>query len=249
MEVQVDQAQTKHEIGLWQALVGVITSPVITFEKLAQVPMTWKPSLLLALIAAVFSAPFYSKFYEYSSLVVKKTLDTSQIPAGTDVNQMLNTGATVATIMTLVGIVLSIFLGPIIVAGLLKLLNFVMGEETKFSQLWTVTIFSRVPALIGLLLGNLLLLTASGDNLVTTFMLKTSFANLVPISAVPPYLFMLLVSLDLFSLWGIALTVIGTAKVYRAKATKVGVVVFGVWLVYVLVSSYAGQATMMKLFS
>jgi hypothetical protein len=125
----------------------------------------------------------------------------------------------------------------------------VMGEETKFSQLWTVTIFSRVPALIGLLLGNLLLLTASGDNLVTTFMLKTSFANLVPISAVPPYLFMLLVSLDLFSLWGIALTVIGTAKVYRAKATKVGVVVFGVWLVYVLVSSYAGQATMMKLLS
>ncbi|HZW82887.1 MAG TPA: YIP1 family protein [Candidatus Deferrimicrobium sp.] len=249
MEVQVGQAQTEHKIGLWQALGGVITSPGTTFEKLAQVPMTWKPSLLLVLIAAVFSVPFYSKFFEYSSLVVKKTLNTSQIPAGTDVNQMLNTGATVATISALVGTVLSIFLVPIVVAGLLKLLNFVMGEEAKFSQLWTVTIFSRVPALLGLLLGNLLLLTASGDNLVTTFMLKTSLANLVPISAVPPYLFMLLVNLDLFSLWGIALTVIGTAKVFRVKAAKVGVVVFGLWLVYVLISSYAGQATMVKLLS
>ncbi len=247
-QVQTNQPQAQDKPGVWRSIIGVVTSPGATFSRLAQEPVVLKPTLILTALAVLFTAPFYFKYVEYANAVMQKNLAVSQLPPGMEAGQLqaVNVGIAVTLV---IGRVIPILLLPLILAGLLKLLNMLMGEEARFDQLWSLAVFSCAPYLAGLLLSNLLLLTASGDNLLRTFTLGTSLATLVPVSAVPAYLLAILTKLNVFFLWSMVLTVIGTAQVFRSKASKVGAVVFGVWFAYVLITAYFARTSLMQLIS
>jgi hypothetical protein len=165
------------------------------------------------------------------------------MPPGVDINQL----AKMVTIPLLILIMVSPFIGPLILAGLIKLLNFVMGEVTEFKKIWTVTIYAGIPLLFQALLSNVLMFTANSDHLFATMTTKTSLAALVGPGSVSGFVFLLLAKLDIFTIWSLILTVIGVAQAFRSKISSVALVIFGVWIVYSLVSAYMGQASVSKL--
>lgn len=224
-----NQSESKEKIGTWKAFVGVLTSPGATFDKLLETPRTWLPNLYLGLAVLVVTLPFYGKYHEYMKLILTQLAPSQGAMPGNVLDMMITT----QTITTIVVLALAPLISTLILAALLKLLNFVMGEETKFKQLWTVTTFAYFPIVLGLLLKNLLLLTASGDNLLYTFFAGISLAALVPKTA-GVTLISLLAAFNITTVWCLVLTILGTAKAFRSSALRVGTVVFAVYLLYSL---------------
>ncbi len=240
------ELQTKREpvvenrIGTWRAFAGIIASPGKTFDRLLEKPRTWLPSLYLGLAGLVFTLPFLGKYREYIDVLMARSL--TQAPS----KEVLDTLVSAQTISTVVGTVLSPLLFSLILAFLLKFLNLVMGEESKFKQLWTVAVFSQVPVLLGLLVKNLLLLSAGGENLLFTFYTGTSLAALAPRTA-GVTLISFLSALNVFALWGVALTSLGTAKAYRSKVFRVGLVIFVFYLAVSFGIAYLGRGSLAQI--
>lgn len=250
MEIDINKpTESDTKIGILSGLLGVIGSPKATFERLVQSPRTWLPSFILVLLTALFTLPFISKFQEYGLILAKKTLALTPEAAtaagsGVDISQIV---ATTTTVSTIIGIILSAFLAPLILAALIKLLNLVMGETAGFKKIWTVTVFASVPSLIDVLLSNVLMFMSNSDHLVSVMVTKTSLASLVSFDSVPGFVFSLLANLNIFTIWTLVLTVIGVAHLFRSKTSKVAFVIFGVWILFGLVSAYYGQSSLINL--
>ena len=245
MELQTNREPVvENRIGTWRAFAGIITSPGKTFDRLLEAPRTWLPSLYLGLAGLIFTLPFIGKYSEYFNLLMTKTL--AQAPSQTPPTAMLDKGVAIQTVSTVVGAVLSPLISSLIFAFLLKILNLMMGEESKFKQLWTVAVFSQVPILLGLLVKNLLLLSAGGENLLYTFYTGSSLAALVPRTAGTMVISFLSI-LNVFTIWGLALTSMGTAKAYKAKTAWVALVIFVFYFIFSMGLAYLGQGTLAKI--
>lgn len=249
MEVQVNnQPEVEKKIGAWEALVKVLVSPGKVFAGLVEQPKVWLPVIVLMLLALVFTLPFITKYQEYAAFNFDKVIAVSQAnaPQGAALAQARQFAVTFSGISAVAGVVLSIFFSSLIAAALLKLLNLVMGEETKFMQIWSVTVFAKVPTVIGVLITNLLLLSASGVHLAQTLLAGVSLATFLP-KVGSPLMFSLLSKIQLFGIWSMALTTIGIANLFRSRKFAVGAVIFGAWLVVCVVTAYMGQANVKML--
>lgn len=234
MEIQANKpTELDIKISLVSGFVGVITSPKLTFERLTKSPRTWVPSLIIVLLSILITIPFISKYQEFNLLIAKQALGSQ----GGGTEQIGQFG----TITILIGIIVSAFFMPILLAVLIKFLNLIMGEPTKFKKIWTVTIYASLPSLLKVLLGNILMLTADADHLISTVTAGTSLAALVPQESISRFVFSMLTTLNVFTIWSLALTVIGISHVFRTKQSTVASVFVGVWLVFSLVSAYYSQ--------
>jgi len=233
------------KIGTWKAFASIIVSPGTTFAKLLESPRTWLPSLYLGLVSLLLTLPLYGKYTEYANYVMTK----NSAVQGAVSAQVTNAIVMSTLISIFAGVVLAPLIGSLITGALVKLLNLVMGEEAKFKQLWTVTVFSQVPAVVGLLIGNLLiLLSAGGENIARTMSTGLSAAALVPIGSISPFLFGFLVKVNIFKVWGLILTSLGVAQAFRSRPVKVGAVIVLVWVVVNLVQAYLGQNAIKMLY-
>src|SRR6202012_2048224 len=108
---------------------------------------------------------------------------------------------------------------------------FVLGGTTTYGEMFAVAIFAALPnALISIL-------TAFVSHPQTYTLNVPSPAGLAYFldASAAPWLMSLAKSLDVFSLWGLALAGFGGAIVARVKPIRGIMLVFGVWLLYVIV--------------
>jgi hypothetical protein len=111
---------------------------------------------------------------------------------------------------------------------------FVLGGTTTYGEMFAVAIFAALPNALNSLI-----------SIVTAFVSDPQTYNLnVPSPAAlayflapdsAPWLLSLAKSLDVFSLWSLALAGFGGAIVSRVKPLRGIVLVFGIWLLYVIV--------------
>lgn len=222
----------KKSIGTWKAFAGMITSPGKTFGELLESPRVWLPNLYLGLLTLLVTAPFYSKILEYARLTASNA-PQPQVQQGLDPSIMDN----ILIGTTIFGIVLSAaapFIASVVIATLLKVLNQVMGEKTDYSKLLTVCTFAQVPIVFGTLLRNLLVMNASGDNLIYAKLTGTSLAAFLPHDVSLGILFLILSAIDVFAIWSLVLVSIGTAKAFRTSATFLGGLIIGLSLVFTI---------------
>ncbi|MGH9379130.1 MAG: YIP1 family protein [Thermoanaerobaculia bacterium] len=232
------------ESSAWGRLVGVLISPVKTFESIAAKP-TWLVALLVLLAVQIgISAVATPKIDMEREVRSRIEASGQEIP-----EEQIRQQVTMGEKFRWVGLGIQAVAGPIVyfVMGLVfwLLLRFVGDSELKFGESMAALTHGFMPWVVAGLLGLPLLL--GRDSVTSTELrsglLSSNLGAFAPEDA-SPVLKALLGSVDVFSLWTLALLLIGYAAVARTKRATVAWVVVGLWVLYV-----AGKVGLTALFS
>lgn len=111
---------------------------------------------------------------------------------------------------------------------------FVLGGTTTYGEMFAVAIFAALPNTLNSLVSIVTAFVSDPQTYNLNVPSPASLAYFLDASAAP-WLMSLAKSLDVFSLWGLALAGFGGAIVSRVKPIRGIMLVFGVWLLYVIV--------------
>jgi len=129
-------------------------------------------------------------------------------------------------------VVILIFL--LIVAGvLLGTFNFGLGAELRFNQCLAVCMYASLPGIIKALIAILVIAMGAGEAFTFQNPIASNLSPLVDPSS--HFLYSVAISVDVFTIWTLVLTGIGFSCLTKVKRGTCMAVVFGWWLLVVLV--------------
>jgi hypothetical protein len=111
---------------------------------------------------------------------------------------------------------------------------FLLGGTTTFGEMFAVSIFASLPNALNSIIAIVTVLIADPQTYNLNLPSPANLAYFLSSDAAP-WLLSLAKSLDIFSLWSLALAGFGGAIVAKVKPARGLALVFGVWVVYVLV--------------
>jgi len=139
--------------------------------------------------------------------------------------------------------VLSLLITAIMAAVLMGVYNFALGAKIDFKHSWAITYYASVPSLLSGLLGIVVIFFADPTGFDLSNPIPTSVGSLLnPVTH--KFLATFLGAFDVFTIWTCALMGIGYSKVSKIKAATGFYVIFGLVIVFKLIS--AGIAAMVS---
>ncbi|HDR7514061.1 Yip1 family protein [Bacillus mobilis] len=193
------------------SILGMITSPVEQFERMKNSTAVWGAFWILSLLSGITGG---LGAYVYSLT-----------PESIKLNQEL--GVNVTPVMTFgVGFVfgvLGMIIGFFISAAVYKVLMMLMSNDTSYKKLLTITVYSSIVSLLGVLINAVLALILGGSG-------KEFYTGLGPIFASSGGAVKGIAnSIEVFTIWGFVITWLGlqiTAGLSKKKATILMVIFF-----------------------
>ncbi len=228
------------------AMSGIFTAPGETFETIANTPKKnyWIFPVLVAVVIGLISTFLFMQDAELTSKTMEKQKEKMREKFQESVKQGKMTqedSDKALESMNPKGMMFKVFgfggaiVGPFIILLLLSVFYLIalkiMKGQFDFTNILNVVglamlisgIGSLIAVVISVLKGNL---TTIGPGLL--------FSE----ESVGQKVYALLTKIDLFSIWFYAVIAIGLSKIGRISIAKTSSVVFGLWIVYVLVSSF-----------
>lgn len=208
-----------------KAMLSVLISPKATFERIRDEGGHFVLPFLAVLLIAVVTILLNMPLLEYQA----GQFGQMEVPGAEPIDPQASLvfmviGGAVAAVA---GSAIAVFLGGL----LLMIINLVVRGEAKYMELVKVALFSSIPGLIqGLIFAGMTHVMNPADIMTMTF----SLADLV--SFENGFLRGLAALFNPFSLWGLALMVIGTAVMARQKTKRVAVWLIAGWLLLRLAS-------------
>lgn len=229
-----------------EAMSGVFTSPAETFETIVNSPKKnyWIIPVLISILVGLASTFLFMQDAELVSKTMAKQKEKMMEKFEKDikdgkmtqeqVDQAMKSMDPKGMFFKLIGYGGSL-VGSFIVLLLLSVIYLIalkiMKAETDFSNILNVV---GLALLIGAI-GNLISIVIS--------ILKGNMTTIGPSlfmseSSVGEKMYALLTKIDLFSIWFYAVITIGLSKVGKISTGKAAGVVFGIWIVYIIVASF-----------
>lgn len=235
------QESVKGGVGSW--IVGIFTSPGATFAairdrlemphpkdpaKTKDMSKWWLP-VLIAIVIAVGLA-FYTIPNFVAPMQAEAVRESVMARGGSeaDVQQALSISGAMMLPMGIVGVVVVTLIIVFLMALFLHLLMKMVGGKGKFRYARAVVGWTMLISTLGSLV-KLPLMIAKDTAIVETGP-TLFFKNLEPSDT----LFKLLSGFDIFTIWGMAVTAIGAAVVYRVSMGKSWVAVAILWILVIL---------------
>lgn len=211
------------------SMFGALFAPADTFVKVAQRPVWLVPLIIYVLLSIVGTVLVMPKL-DFESAVrdqMEKSgqeIDDKQLEMIISIQKPFVYAASVFFIPFAIAVIAGVHM-----AGFRA-----FGGEGRFVQYFAVTTLAWMPMLVQSLIGQAVILTRKSisiEQLQTAVMSNLGFLT-SPIDN--PARFALLSSIDVFSIWVIALLVIGFGIVSKLpRAQSIGIVV-AFWLIYVI---------------
>ena len=223
-------------------IFGVIFSPKATFESIVQRP-TWILPLLLISVISIVTVFIFGQRVGWRGFMIRQDQQNSRLQKQMDQmtpdqrDKMLDQQTKIAPIFGYVGAVLGIFVAPVVVAAVLMVaFNMMVGGGIRFKTSLGIVAHSWVTALIGGLLGILVLFLKDPSTIDIQHLVATNAGAFLSDDA-PKWQESLLSSFDLFTFWSMILMSIGYSATNPKKISfgKAFGTVVGVWLLYVIV--------------
>lgn len=228
------------------AMSGIFTEPGETYETIANTPKKnyWIIPVLIAVVIGLISTFLFMQDAELVNKTMEKQKEKMREKFQESVNQGKMTQEDSEKAMESMnpkGMMFKVFgfggaiVGPFLILLLLSVFYLIalkiMKAQFDFTNILNVVglamlisgIGSLVAVVISILKGNL---TSVGPGLLFS---EESAGQKV---------YALLTKIDLFSIWFYAVIAIGLSKIGRVSIAKTAAVVFGLWIVYILVSSF-----------
>jgi len=218
-------------LGLISRIIGVITSPKATFERIVAVP---RPAGVLLVVALVMGATAAAPQFTQAG---KQAVADAQMQAaarrGTEVTpEQAAVVARISTFLPYMTFVSSLIFLPIVslvLAGLYWVaFTTVMGGTATFKQALAVVTHSQVIGALGLVVGLPIMLMKPTVTMGGPF----NLGALVPNLEAGSKLATMLSNISVFSFWGMFVTAVGLAVLYRRKTMPIFVallVIFGLF--------------------
>jgi hypothetical protein len=233
--------QAPQSIGAFGRIIGAIINPRPTFEDIARKPSWLAP--LLALIIVQGAVTFiFSQRVGWRTFMEKQLAQNSAAQQRMNQmtpeqrKQMINTQVKFASVFGYVGVLIGVPVVALIVAAIfMGIFNATSSAGLDFKTSFGVVAHSYMPGLIAALLGILILLLKSPDQ-IDIQNLVASNVGAVLSSDSPKWLQALGGSIDLFSFWIIGLMAFGF---FVARPKKISMStgltwIILIWAVYVL---------------
>ena len=150
-----------------------------------------------------------------------------------DVEQAMSVSGAMMLPMSIVGVIIVTLIVVFVMAGVVHLLMKMLGGKGKFRHARAVVGWSMLIAALGSLV-KLPLMIAKNSMVVETGP-SLFFKNLEPSDR----LFKFLSSFDIFTIWGMVVTAIGLAIVYRISKGKAWVAVAILWILVILITTFS----------
>lgn len=241
-EITAQQAEPNTPAGLTQVerLVNIFVAPAKTFQDIQRSASWWLPFLVALVLSLAFSFTVVQKIgyarladgviSQNSSLQDRMSSSTPEAAAQMHAaieKQFQYTMYTYPVIALLVAL---------ICAGvLLATVNFGMGGEAKFGQMLAVWFYATLPlSIIGVLTIISLYAGMAGEQFNIQNPIGTNIGYYLSSDA-PKWLTGLLSAVDVISIWCAWLLTIGVSVVGKVKRSSAAAVVFGWWILYVLI--------------
>ena len=233
-ETEVKQETTEKEMGPIGRVVGIFSSPKVTFQSIDRKP-TWLVPFIITLIFVVAMQLLTMDIGMKDRVAMMEARDTPaeqmQVMETQMDGPMKYIGLGVAPIATLV--VWAILAGILLFSG-----NTIMGGESKFKKMFSLVAWSGLVGIVGGILKIFLILQKG-----TTHGITTSLAILVPtppIGQTPPILYRFLSKLDLFTIWNLVLWVIGLSVIYKFSTKKSATLVITLQVIWIIIAVALG---------
>ncbi len=128
----------------------------------------------------------------------------------------------------------------IVAAVLLATFNFGFGAELRFNQSMAICTYASLPGIVKVLIAILAIAVGGGESFTFQNPIASNLSGLVDPSS--HFLYAVATSVDIITIWTLALTGIGFACLTKVKRGTCLGVVFGWWAVVVLAGSAIGAA-------
>jgi hypothetical protein len=222
--------------NVFERIAGVLFAPAETFRDIARRPDILWPLLIILLVSYVCTIVMLPKL-DLSTLREQQAAKMRQRNPDMSEEQLAQIER-MTTATTKVGMWVAPALFVIwfaIVAGVLLLAFRLMGGEGTFKQAFSVTLYAWIPMVIaGILTAIIAFARGSFDPILSATIVKSNLAFLADMKE-QPVLFALLGSFDVFTIWMIALLIVGFASMAKVSATKAAAIVISLWIVLIVV--------------
>lgn len=234
---EVPQAPTPDKKqNVFERIAGVLFAPAETFQDIVRRPDILGPLLFILIIGYISTAVIIPKI-DFTSMMEQQAAQMrKQNPNMSDEQaaQMERITSASVKVMSWVLPVLMVAWYAI-VAGVLLLAFRLLGGEGNFAQAFSVTLYAWMPmVLLGILSTIIVLARGTFDPVTAATLVKSNPAFLVDMKE-QPLLFSLLSSLDLFTIWMIALLIIGFAAMAKVSKAKAAAIVISLWMALIVV--------------
>lgn len=226
----------------FQRVIGVLFSPNDTFASIARQP-DWVVPLALILVVSLIAGIVFAQRVDFGA-PIREAIEQNKNATPEQADRAVRIGSAAAKIFSYCAPAVSlIFL--LIISGFLLLAFRVMGGEGDFRQAFSVTCYSWMPGLIKSIITTAIVAARSASAMDLPTLLRSNLAFLVPLKQ-NPLMFALLSKLDVFSIWMIALLVIGFAFVSKFSKAKSAAIVISLWVVATLLSLIGPAIQMLR---
>ena len=224
-----------------QRVTNTFVAPTKTFADLRRNQSWWLPFVIVVLFSYLFSAVAVTRIgmpaLALSAIRNNPTQNQRYQDASPEQRVQTLTGTRVVMGVVLSSFVLTVPLYCSVAALLLWAgYNFILGGSATFRGMFAVTMFASLPGVLRslLIIGVMLVGEADSFNINEPVGTNPGF-YLGPDSLA--FLKAALASIDVFSLWTLALMALGGAIVARVKVKNGLAMVFSAWLVFVLLKA------------
>ncbi len=218
--------------------VGIFFSTRSTFSDIARRPDFRYP--LMALVVSSVAVTETMRVEIGMDRMIRASLQQSGQAARMSAEQMeqaIEGGAKIATVLAHVGGLL----GPPIIVLLfallsLVILNGVFGAAVKFNPAFSLTCYANLPRLLAALMGFALILSGDPSRFNPQNPLPSNLGFFLDPEAASKPLYVLASSIDLFTVWVLALLGMGLSEATGRKVNALSIFLsyFGLWMVWVL---------------
>jgi len=216
----------------FQRIAGVLFSPGDTFLDIARRPDILVP-LVVIIILGYISTSLIMPAIDWeaaSAQQIEQVKKQRPNVSEADIERMARFGKAIGTVTAWVAPLLWIVF-YVIVAGILLLAFRLFGSEGDFKQSLSTTIYSWLPlAINGVVLGIVAALRGTIDPQAMATLVKSNPAFLVDMKE-QPLLFSLLTNLDLFTIWTLALFIIGYSAFTKKSKGMSAAIIVTLWVV------------------
>ncbi|HXU37318.1 MAG TPA: Yip1 family protein [Blastocatellia bacterium] len=235
-------------LGPLSRLTGTLLSPGETFVDVNRKP-TWLAPMIIAIVTVIASSVFFTwrvhpNWEEITRTQIKKRMEKSnQSISEEQLQQQVNIGKTIAKFYPIIGAIFTPVV-YLIVAGIFALGMMLIQAKTTFKKIlsvvsWTFAAMGILSSVV--MIASLMVRDEEGLRNID----PTQPAGIVPTnlavflaSDASPVIKAIAGSLDVFSIWILILLSIGFAAIAGSRKITTGkaaTVVFGFWLVFVVI--------------
>ena len=214
----------------FQRVIGVLMTPNETFASIARQP-DWLVPLVIILVVSLVAGIIFAQRVDFIS-PMREAMEQNKNMSPDQIDRAVRISSAVAKVFSYASPLLSV-ISLLIIAAVLLLVFRLFGGEGDFRQAFSVVVYSWMPGIIKsiVVIAIVAARSVSASDLAT--LLRSNLAFLVTMKD-HPMLFVLLSSLDVFTIWLLALLIIGFAYVSRLSRSKSAAIVISLWVVVTL---------------